>query len=141
METSGPLNIPPGHVVIFAVETAEDAIVFEVALDPPGAQIRDVCDRASVVAVELAEGAAVATVNVGATLRYADRGGEEHTAMYDKSTLLRIDMPGVLSTDCVAGHILDCLGADDELTDEGRTWRHTRRVSATVSAERAYWHM
>ena len=54
METSGPLNIPPGHVVIFAVETAEDAIVFEVALDPPGAQIRDVCDRASVVAVELA---------------------------------------------------------------------------------------
>ena len=141
METSGPLNIPPGHVVIFAVETAEDAIVFEVALDPPGAQIRDVCDRASVVAVELAEGAAVATVNVGATLRYADRGGEEHTAMYDKSTLLRIDMPGVLSTDCVAGHILDCLGADDELTDEGRTWRHTRRVSATVSAERAYWHI
>jgi hypothetical protein len=141
METSGPLNIPPGHVVIFAVETAEDAIVFEVALDPPGAQIRDVCDRASVVAVELAEGAAVATVNVGATLRYADRGGEEHTAMYDKSTLLRIDMPGVLSTDCVAGHILDCLGADDELTDEGRTWRHTRRVSATVSAEREYWHI
>ena len=43
--------------VIFAVETAEDAIVFEVALDPPGAQIRDVCDRASVIAVELAEGA------------------------------------------------------------------------------------
>ena len=110
-------------------------------MDPPGAQIRDVCDRASVVAVELAEGAAVATVNVGATLRYADRGGEEHTAMYDKSTLLRIDMPGVLSTDCVAGHILDCLGADDELTDEGRTWRHTRRVSATVSAEREYWHI
>ena len=141
METSGPLNIPPGHVVIFAVETAEDAIVFEVALDPPGAQILDVCDRASVVAVELGEDAAVATVNVGATLLYADREGEEHTTMYDKTTLLKIDMPGVVSTDCVAGHILDCLGAHDELADEGRIWRHTRRVSATVSAEREYWHI
>lgn len=141
METSGPRNIPPGTMVIFAVETAKDAIVFEVALNPPGAEILDVCDHASVVAVELGEDAAVATVNVGATLWYADREGEEHTTMYDKTTLLRIDMPGVLSTDCVAGHILDCLGADDELTDEGRTWRHTRRVSATVSAERAHWHI
>jgi len=141
METSGPLSIPPGSMVIFAVETAEDAIVFEVALDPPGARILDACDHASVVAVELGEDAAVATVNVGATLRYADRDGDEHTAMYDKTTLLKIDMPGVISTDCVAGHILDCLGADDDLADEGRIWRHTRRVSATVSAEREYWNV
>jgi len=139
MDMPGPLDIPPGKMVIFAVETAEDAIVFEVALDPPGAQILDVCDHAGVVTIELGEDAAVATVNVGATLLYADSEGEEHTTMYDKATLLRIDMPGVLSTDCVAGHILDCLGIDDQLVDEGRIWRHTRRVSATVSAERAYW--
>jgi len=141
MDMPGPLDIPPANMVIFAVETARDAIVFEVALDPPGARILDARDHASVIAVELGEDAAVATVNVGATLLYADGEGGEHTTMYDKATLLRIDMPGVLSTDCVAGHILDCLGADDELTDEGRTWRHTRRVSATVSAEREYWHI
>ncbi|MBP7892389.1 MAG: hypothetical protein KA063_02485 [Firmicutes bacterium] len=141
MDMPGPLDIPPANMVIFAVETARDAIVFEVALDPPGARILDARDHASVIAVELGEDAAVATVNVGATLLYADGEGEEHTTMCDKATLLRIDMPGVLSTDCVAGHILDCLGAEDELADEGRTWRHTRRVSATVSAERAYWHM
>ncbi len=141
MDTSGPLNMPPGCMVIFAVETAKDAIVFEVALDPPGAQILDVCNHAGVVAVELGEGAAVATVSVGATLLYADSEGEEHTTMYDKTALLRIDMPGVLGTDDVAAHILDCFGADDELADEGRIWRHTHHVSATVSAERAYWHM
>lgn len=141
METPGPLDIPPGHMVIFAVETAKDVIVFEVALDPPGTHILDVCDHASVVAVELGEDAAVATVNVGAALLYTDCAGEEHTAMYDKATLLKVDMPGVVSTDCVAGHILDCLGTDDELADEGRMWRHTRRVSATVSAEREYWHV
>ena len=141
MDMSGPLDTPPGSMVIFSVETAEDAIVFEVALDPPGARIMDARDHAGVVAVELGEDAAVATVNVGATLRYADREGEEHTAMYDKSALLKIDMPGVISTDCVAGHILDCLGADDDLADEGRIWRHTRRVSATVSAEREYWNV
>ncbi len=141
METTGPLNIPPGTMVIFEVDTAEDAIVFEAALDPPAARIGDVRDHASVIAVQLAEGAAVATVNAGATLLYADCEGEEHTRVYDTTTLLRVDMPGVLSTDNVAGHILDCLGADDELVDEGRIWRHTRRVSATVSAERAYWHM
>lgn len=141
METTGPLNIPPGTMVIFEVETAEDAIVFEAALDPPAARIVDVRDHASVVAVELGEGAAVATVNVGAALLYADCEGDEHTAMCDRTTLVRIDMPGVLSTDSVAGHILDCLGTDDDLADEGRIWRHTRRVSATVSAERAYWHM
>lgn len=141
MGTSGPLNIPPGTMVIFAVETAKDAIVFEVALDPPATQILDVCDHASVVAIELGEGAAVATINVGATLLYADCEGEEHTRVYDTTTLLRVDMPGVLSTDDVAGHILDCLGTDDELADEGRIWRHTHHVSATVSAERAYWHM
>ena len=141
MDMPGPLDIPPANMVIFAVETARDAIVFEVALDPPGARILDARDHASVIAVELGEDAAVATVNVGATLLYADCKGEQHTTMYDKATLLRIDMPGVLSTDSVAGHILDCLGTDDELADDGRTWRHTRRVSTTVSAERAYWHM
>lgn len=141
MDMSGPLDIPPGSMVIFSVETAEDAIVFEVALDPPGARIMDARDHAGVVAVELGEDAAVATVNVGATLVYADSEGGEHTTMYDKTALLRIDMPGVVNTDCVAGHILDCLGTDDELVDEGRTWRHTRHVSATVSAERAYWHI
>ena len=141
MEMPGPLDIPPGSMVIFAVETADDAVVLEVALDPPAARIIDVCSHAGVVTIELGEGAAVATVSVGATLLYSDGEGEEHTRAYDRTTLLRIDMPGVMSTDCVAGHILDCLGADDELADEGRTWRHTRRVSATVSAERAYWHM
>ncbi|HBK59474.1 MAG TPA: hypothetical protein DDZ84_01600 [Firmicutes bacterium] len=141
METSGPLDLPPGSMIIFAVETAEDAVVFEVALDPPAERIVDVRDHASVVAIELGEGAAVAAVNVGATLLYADCEGDEHASVYEKNALLRIDMPGVVSTDDVAGHILDCPGTHDELADEGRIWRHTHHVSATVSAEREYWHV
>lgn len=157
METSGPLDtpldtptgaqpgVPPdilhGQMVICAVETAEGVAVFEVALDPPAARIIDARDHAGVVAIELGQGAAVVTIGVGAMLLYADCDGGEHASTCEKTTLLRIDMPGALSTDDVAGHILDCRGADDELADEGRTWRHTHRMSVTLSAEREYWHV
>lgn len=127
--------------VIFAVESNEVVLDFEIALDSPISEIIGTEDAARIASIELHDGEVVAAIDCDCTLTYSDISGKKTTKSHTASAACRIEVPGALSSDSIAGHVLDFIEETSEVKDEGYTWHHGLHVRIAVGVAREHWHI
>lgn len=126
--------------VIFAVESNEVVLDFEIALDSPISEIIGTEDAARVVSIELHDGEVVAAIDCDCTLAYSDISGKEVTKSHTASVECRIEVPGALASHSIAGHFLDFIEEINDVKDEGHIWHHGLhlRIAVGVAREQPY---